>query len=51
VILPPWQFSKTPTTIRSTAPEFGQHTEEVLTETLGYSWEDVAAFKDKGVIS
>jgi len=51
VIMPPWQFSKTPTTIRSTAPEFGQHTEEVLTETLGYSWDDVTAFKDKGVIS
>ncbi len=50
VIMPPWQFSKTPTTIRSTAPEFGQHTEEVLTETLGYSWDDVTAFKDKGVI-
>ncbi len=50
VILPPWQFSKTPATIRSTAPEFGQHTEEVLTELLGYTWDDVTAFKDKGVI-
>ncbi|MCK4863758.1 MAG: hypothetical protein KAS25_05640, partial [Dehalococcoidales bacterium] len=51
IIMPPWQFSKTPPTIRNTAPEFGQHTEEVLTETLGYSWDDVTAFKDKGVIS
>ncbi|MCK4274313.1 MAG: CoA transferase [Dehalococcoidales bacterium] len=51
VIMPPWQFSKTPPTIRNTAPEFGQHTEEVLTETLGYTWDDVTAFKDKGVIS
>jgi crotonobetainyl-CoA:carnitine CoA-transferase CaiB-like acyl-CoA transferase len=51
MIMLPWQFSKTPPTIRSTAPEFGQHTEEVLTETLGYSWDEVAALKDKGVIS
>ncbi|HUT67122.1 MAG TPA: CoA transferase [Dehalococcoidales bacterium] len=50
VIMPPWQFSKTPPTLRSTAPEFGQHTEEVLTEILGYSWDDVTAFKEKGVI-
>jgi len=31
------------------APEFGQHTEEVLLE-LGYTWEDIGAFKDKKVI-
>ncbi len=50
-ILPPWQFSKTPPTIRTTAPEYGQHTEEVLTDLLGLSWEDISALKDKGVIS
>jgi crotonobetainyl-CoA:carnitine CoA-transferase CaiB-like acyl-CoA transferase len=49
-ILPPWQFSKTPPKIRKTAPELGQHTEEVLTDLLGYTWEELAAFKDKGVI-
>ena len=47
----PWQFSKTPPTIRSVAPEFGQHTEEVLTELLGYSWDDITTFKDKKVIA
>jgi crotonobetainyl-CoA:carnitine CoA-transferase CaiB-like acyl-CoA transferase len=46
----PWQFSKTPPTIRSVAPEFSQHTEEVLTGILGYSWDDIASFKDKKVI-
>jgi len=51
VILPPWQFSRTPPTIRSTAPEYGQHTEEVLTGLLGLSWEEISALKDKGVIS
>jgi crotonobetainyl-CoA:carnitine CoA-transferase CaiB-like acyl-CoA transferase len=50
-ILPPWQFSKTPPTIRTTAPEYGQHTEEVLTGLLGLSWEEISALKDKGVIA
>jgi len=51
VIMPPWQFSKTPTTIRRAAPEYSQHTEEILTETLGLSWEEIAALKDKEVIA
>jgi len=50
MIMPPWQFSETPPTVRSTAPEFSQHTEEVLTELLGYSWDEVNDLKDKGVI-
>jgi crotonobetainyl-CoA:carnitine CoA-transferase CaiB-like acyl-CoA transferase len=32
----------TPGTIRTPAPEFGQHTEEVLQEA-GYSWEEIEA--------
>jgi len=36
-------------TIRSVAPEFGQHTEEVLIEH-GYDWEDITRFRDKGII-
>ncbi len=35
--------------VRRTAPELGQHTEEVLLE-LGYGWEDVAAFRDGGAL-
>jgi crotonobetainyl-CoA:carnitine CoA-transferase CaiB-like acyl-CoA transferase len=31
------------------APEFGQHTEEVLLE-LGYSWEEIGALRDTGVV-
>ena len=31
------------------APEFGQHTEEVLLEQ-GYTWEDIGSFKEKKVI-
>ena len=51
VIMPPWQFSKTPTTIRRTAPEFSQHTEEILTETLGLTWDEITILKDKKVIA
>ena len=45
----PVNYSETPHSIRSVAPELGQHTEEVILE-LGYTWEDIASFQDKGVI-
>lgn len=44
----PAQFSKTPAAIRGSAPEFGQHTEEVLTGILGYSWDEIANLRDQG---
>jgi crotonobetainyl-CoA:carnitine CoA-transferase CaiB-like acyl-CoA transferase len=50
VIASPMNLNKTPATIRTPAPEFGQHTEEVLLE-LGYTWEDIAQLKDKGIIA
>ena len=50
VIMEPWQFSKTPTTLRNTAPEYGQHTEEILTEVLDYKWDEITSLKDKKVI-
>ncbi len=43
----PWDFSDTPASWRREAPEFGQHTEEILLE-LGYTWEDIIKFKDEG---
>jgi crotonobetainyl-CoA:carnitine CoA-transferase CaiB-like acyl-CoA transferase len=43
-------MSKTPANVRRPAPEFGQHTEEVLLE-YGYSWEDIARFKEEGAIA
>src|SRR5262249_10174645 len=36
----PVRLSDTPGSIRTAAPEFGQHTEQILTEELGYSWEE-----------
>ncbi len=35
--------------VRTPAPELGQHTEEVLLEA-GYSWDEVEALREKGVI-
>jgi crotonobetainyl-CoA:carnitine CoA-transferase CaiB-like acyl-CoA transferase len=46
----PIGLSKTPGSVQSLGPELGQHTEFILTETLGYSWEQVGEFKEQGVI-
>jgi len=46
----PVRLRETPGTLRLPAPEFGQHTEEILTELLGYSWEQVEGLKDREVI-
>jgi crotonobetainyl-CoA:carnitine CoA-transferase CaiB-like acyl-CoA transferase len=45
----PVNLSETPATIRTLAPEFGQHTEETLLE-CGYSWADIGEFKKERVI-
>ncbi len=50
VMANPIKLSKTPATIRTPAPEFGEHTEEVLLE-YGYTWEDIARFKEQHVIA
>lgn len=50
VVLTPIQFEKTPVELRSTAPQMGQHTEEILTE-VGYSWEEIGKLKDEKVIA
>jgi crotonobetainyl-CoA:carnitine CoA-transferase CaiB-like acyl-CoA transferase len=46
----PVKFTKTPGSIRGGSPEFGQHTEEVLTELLGYSWEEITQLREQGII-
>jgi CoA:oxalate CoA-transferase len=43
-------LSKTPGNPRGRAPELGENTEVVLTELLGYSWEDVSRLREGGVI-
>jgi crotonobetainyl-CoA:carnitine CoA-transferase CaiB-like acyl-CoA transferase len=49
MVATPIDFMGTPWSVRSTAPEFGQHTEEVLLE-LGYDWDRIIELKDLGAI-
>lgn len=46
----PVGFSETPISIGRGAPEYGQHTEEVLTDILGYSWEEIGKLRDMGAL-
>jgi len=50
IVANPMHLSKTPASVRMPAPEFGQHTEEILLE-YGYTWGDIAQFKEQGVIA
>jgi len=44
----PVKLSKTPGEIRMPAPEFGQHTEEILRD-LGYSWDEITKMNEEEV--
>jgi crotonobetainyl-CoA:carnitine CoA-transferase CaiB-like acyl-CoA transferase len=46
----PISLSKTPGSVRNLGPELGQHTELILADTLGYSWEQIGELKEQGVI-
>lgn len=45
----PYRFSAMPLALTRQAPEFGQHTEEILLE-MGYSWDDITVLKDEEVV-
>jgi crotonobetainyl-CoA:carnitine CoA-transferase CaiB-like acyl-CoA transferase len=49
VLASPIKLSKTPATIRTPAPESGQHTEDILGE-LGYSHLEIEQLKTENVI-
>lgn len=49
IVANPVALSDTPVVVRMPAPEFGQHTEEILLE-YGYTWEDIGQMKEDGVI-
>ena len=50
VVANPVNLSETPATIRMPAPEFGQHTEEVLIKLLGYTADEVSGWHKAGVV-
>jgi formyl-CoA transferase len=45
----PFTLSRTPSRLVSSAPEYGEHTDEILTE-FGYSSEDIARYRQAGTI-
>lgn len=49
IVKSPVVFTDTPAAVQGTAPELGQHTEEVLLEA-GYGWEEIARLKDAGAL-
>ena len=46
----PVALSEPPGNIRRVAPELGEHTEEILTEVLGWDWDKVGELREKKVI-
>jgi crotonobetainyl-CoA:carnitine CoA-transferase CaiB-like acyl-CoA transferase len=46
----PLKMSETPGQVRSLAPEPGEHNEDVFVDLLGYSKDDLARWREEGVI-
>jgi crotonobetainyl-CoA:carnitine CoA-transferase CaiB-like acyl-CoA transferase len=46
----PIKLSQTPGDPRGLAPELGEHTEAIMTELLGYTWDDIARLREANVI-
>ncbi|HKN00145.1 MAG TPA: CoA transferase [Candidatus Binataceae bacterium] len=46
----PVKLSETPGEPRGHAPELGEQTEAILTEMLGYTWDDIARLREANVI-
>jgi len=46
----PLKLSETPVTYRHAPPRLGEHTEEVLRDTLGLDQEQIAALRNSGII-
>ena len=43
------RFGETPGRVRTAAPEFGQHTEEVLLEA-GFEWDEIVSLRRDGIL-
>jgi crotonobetainyl-CoA:carnitine CoA-transferase CaiB-like acyl-CoA transferase len=49
IIATPVTFNQNPAEVKHSAPEIGQHNEEILLE-MGYSWEDIDKLKNQNII-
>jgi len=47
----PLKFSDTPVTYRNAPPKLGEHTDQVLRETLGLDEQQIAALRANGVLA
>jgi crotonobetainyl-CoA:carnitine CoA-transferase CaiB-like acyl-CoA transferase len=50
VVGAPVRMSATPASAQGYAPNFGEHTEQVLIDVLGYNWDDIQKLKEEEVI-
>ena len=50
LVASPMRLSKTPVTMRMPPPLLGEHTEEILSATLHYTYEQIAQLRSKGII-
>ena len=46
----PVTLSETPARIHRPAPEFGEHTEQLMIDLLGMDWDEITQLRDRGVI-
>lgn len=50
VVNPSWRFSKTPAKNTRHAPVFGEHTDDLLKNLLGYSDEKIIVLRENGIV-
>ena len=51
LVSPPVKFSESKPSIRSAPPTLGQHTDEILSNTLGMKADEIESLKSEGVIA
>ena len=47
---PAYRFEKTPSELRFASPRLGEHTEQIMTEILGFDDADIARFREEGIL-